>query len=83
MAEVKKGIKGAVTTLAFGVKAMGDNLFATQMIILKGGIMQDNKTGEPTLMGHAIGQAQELLGGYAVAALEDGPDAYFETARVL
>lgn len=80
---VKTGMKGAVMTVAFGVKAMDGNLFSTEMLLLKGGIVKESKVGEPTLMGHAIGQAQELLGGYAVSELETGPEGYFEAARVL
>lgn len=70
-------MKGAVSSLAFRVKPSKDNMFSTEMLLLKGGVVSESKVGEPTLMGHAIGQAQELLGHWAVCELEQTPEDYF------
>lgn len=76
------GMKGAVTSLAFRVKPCDDNLFCTEMLMLKGGTISKTKNGEPTLMGHAIGQAQEMLGHWSICQKETTPEDYFEAVVV-
>jgi hypothetical protein len=76
-------MKGAVTTLAFRVVPREDNMFSSEMILMRGGNLVEKKTGEPTLLGHAIGQAQEILAHYAVSEKEVSPESFFTDVVVL
>lgn len=76
-------MKGAVASLAFRSIPKGDNLFSTEMLLLKGGTVVERKAGEPTLVGHAIGQAQELLGHWALVEIETPAEKFFKEVRVL
>lgn len=76
-------MKGAVSSLAFRSIPKGDNLFATEMLLLKGGTVVERKAGESTLIGHAIGQAQELLGHWALSEIETPAEQFFNEVRVL
>lgn len=75
-------MRGAANTIAFRVKPCGDNLFATEILLLKGSAIVETRKGEPTLLGHAIGQAQELLGHWALWEIEKEPVDFFREVAI-
>lgn len=67
----------AVASLAFRVKACGDNLFAAEMIMVSDNMVVKSREGVATTLGHAIGAADDLMDGWACAEIEKKPEAYF------
>lgn len=82
MTETK--VEEAVETLslAFRVKAHGDNLFSAEMLLLKGDKVVRSRHGAGTTLGHAIGAADNLMDGWAFSEIETKPEDYFETVVV-
>lgn len=78
MTETK--VEEAVETLslAFRVKAHGDNLFSAEMLLLKGDKVIDSRHGAGTTLGHAIAAADNLMDGWAFTEIETKADDYFK-----
>lgn len=66
------------TSLAFRVKANGDNLFSAEMLMLYGDTVIETKHGVSTTLGHAIGAADDLMDGWAFSEIEQRPEEYFK-----
>lgn len=77
-----QGMKGAVVSLAFRVVPQGENLFSAEMLMLKGNTVVSKKTGAATTLGHAIGQTDNLLDGWAFDAIERKAEDYFREVVV-
>jgi hypothetical protein len=68
----------AVVSLAFRVKAHGDNLFSAEMLMLLDDVVVDTRHGVATTLGHAIGAADDLMDGWAFNEIEQKPDVFFK-----
>ncbi len=64
-------------SLAFRVKANGDNLFSAEILLLMGDTVIDRRHGISTTLGHAIGAADDLMDGWAFSEVEQKPEDYF------
>jgi len=64
-------------TLAFRVKAHGDNLFSAEMLLLQDDVVIESRHGIATTLGHAIGAADDLLDGWAFNEIEQKAEDYF------
>lgn len=71
--------KAVVASLAFRVKADGDNLFSAEMLLILDDIVVGKRHGVSTTLGHAIAMADELLDGWAFSEIESKAKDYFET----
>lgn len=69
--------KEAVISLAFRVKAVGDNLYAAEMLMLENDQVIASRHGISTTLGHAIGAADDLLDGWAFGEIETEPRDYY------
>lgn len=67
----------AVATLAFRVKAHGDNLFSPEMLLLKGDKVVETRHGVGTTLGHAIAAADDIMDGWAFNEIEQKAEDYF------
>ena len=67
----------AVVSLAFRVKANGDNLFSAEMLLLHGDIVVERRHGVSTTLGHAIGAVDDLMDGWAFNEIEQKAEDYF------
>lgn len=67
----------AVVSLAFRVKAHGDNLFSAEMLLLHDNAVVEKRNGIATTLGHAIGAADDLLDGWAFSEIEQKPEKFF------
>ena len=75
----KDGNKKVETiSLAFRVKAHGDNLFSAEMIMLADDVVIESRHGIATTLGHAIGAADDLMDGWAFSEIEQKPEDYFK-----
>lgn len=70
--------KVEVVSLAFRVKAHGDNLFSAEMLLLQDDVVVETRHGIATTLGHAIGAADDLLDGWAFNEIEQKPEDYFK-----
>ncbi len=75
--------KVSVSELAFGVHAEADNLFSAKVVKIKDGKVSEWKKGSGTSLGHAISMAQELMGAYAVQAIEKSPEKFYNEVVVI
>jgi hypothetical protein len=75
--------KVAVYSLAFGVLPHGDNLFSAQLFKLKDGKVTEWKHGIPTMLGHAIAIAENLMAGYALVAHEVSAVKFYDDVTVV
>lgn len=66
-----------VVSLAFRVKADGDNLFSAEMLLLHDNKVVEKRHGVSTTLGHAIGAADDLMDGWAFGEVEQKPEDYF------
>jgi hypothetical protein len=73
----ENGSQTAVVSLAFRVVSDKEGLFAHQMLMLKGDVVVEKRTGIYTLLGHAIAAADELLDGWAFNEIEQKAEDYF------
>ncbi len=80
---VGRPMKNAIATLAFRVIPKPDNLFCAQMLLIKGATVVETRTGVETTLGHAISAADNLLDGFALAAIETPAEKYFEEVQVI
>ena len=67
----------AVVSLAFRVKAHGDNLFSAEMLLLRGDQVMEMRHGIDTTLGHAIAAADDLMDGWAFNEIEQKAEDYF------
>ena len=67
----------AVVSLAFRVRADGDNLFSAEMLLLHGDMIVEKRNGVSTTLGHAIGAADDLMDGWAFNEIEQKAEDYF------
>lgn len=67
-----------VVSLAFRVKADGDNLFSAEMLLLHDDKVVDTRHGISTTLGHAIGAADDLMDGWAFNEIEQKAEDYFK-----
>lgn len=74
--------KPAVASLAFRVKAHGDNLFSAEMLLILGDAILDSRHGVGTTLGHAIGAADDLLDGWAFSEVEQKAEDYFKNVML-
>lgn len=79
MSREKDGNKKAegVVSLAFRVKAHGDNLFSAEMLMLLDDVIIESRHGVATTLGHAIGAADDLMDGWAFNEIEQKAEDYF------
>ena len=70
--------KVEVVSLAFRVKAHGDNLFSAEILLIKGNEIVDRRNGVATTLGHAIGAADDLMDGWAFNEIEQKAEAFFK-----
>lgn len=68
----------ATVSLAFRVKAHGDNLFSAEMLLLHNDVVVEKRNGIATTLGHAIGAADDLLDGWAFSEIEQKPEVFFK-----
>jgi hypothetical protein len=71
-----KKVTGNVS-LAFRVKANGDNLFAAEILLLRGNEVVEARHGISTTLGHAIGAADDLMDGWAFSEIDQEAEEYF------
>jgi hypothetical protein len=64
-------------SLAFRVKAHGDNLFSAEILMLMGDVVIESRHGIATTLGHAIGAADDLMDGWAFSEIEQKAEEYF------
>jgi hypothetical protein len=64
-------------SLAFRVKAHGDNLFSAEILMLADDIVIESRHGIATTLGHAIGAADDLMDGWAFNEIEQKAEDYF------
>jgi len=64
-------------SLAFRVKAHGDNLFSAEMLLLQDDMVIESRHGIATTLGHAIGAADDLMDGWAFNEIEQKAEDYF------
>jgi hypothetical protein len=69
--------KAEVVSLAFRVKAHGDNLFSAEMLLLQDDVVMETRHGIATTLGHAIGAADDLMDGWAFNEIEQKAEDYF------
>lgn len=69
--------------LAFGVVKTTNNLLAVRIVMYKGNKVLDKRTGEGTTMGHAIGEAEDLIAHWNLNVLNETPEEYFRTVRTI
>lgn len=67
----------AVVSLAFRVKAHGDNLFSAEILMLHDDTIVEKRNGIATTLGHAIGAADDLMDGWAFNEIEQKAEDYF------
>lgn len=67
-----------VVSLAFRVKAHGDNLFSAEILLLHGNTVVETRNGVATTLGHAIGAADDLMDGWAFSEIEQKPEVFFK-----
>ena len=72
----------AVVSLAFRVVPVGDGLYASQILMLRGDTVAEKRTGIGTTLGHAIGGADEMLDGWAFSEIETKPEDFFRDIMV-
>ena len=77
MQKTQVGEEKATVSLAFRVKAHGDNLFSAEMLLIEGDRVVDRRNGVATTIGHAIGAADNLLDGWAFNEIEQKPEEFF------
>jgi len=65
-------------SLAFRVKAHGDNLFSPEILLLKGDKVVESRNGVGTTLGHAIAAADDLMDGWAFNEIEQKAEDYFK-----
>ena len=65
-------------TLAFRVKAHGDNLFSAEILMLQDDVVIESRHGVATTLGHAIGAADDLMDGWAFSEIETKAEDYFK-----
>jgi len=70
--------KVEVASLAFRVKAHGDNLFSAEMLLLHDDVIVEKRNGVATTLGHAIGAADDLMDGWAFNEIEQKPEQFFK-----
>lgn len=75
--EVDQQEQQAVVSLAFRVKAHGDNLFSAEILLLHDDTIVNRRNGIATTLGHAIGAADDLMDGWAFNEIEQKPEDYF------
>ena len=68
--------------LGFFVKDMGDNLFSAGMVLIGDDMVIEKRTGLATSLGHAIGAAEDLLGGWAIQSIERKPEDFFRNVML-
>ncbi len=71
----KKATEGV--SLAFRVKANGDNLFSAEILLLRGNEVVESRHGISTTLGHAIGAADDLMDGWAFSEIDNEAERYF------
>lgn len=64
-------------SLAFRVKAHGDNLFSAEMLLIKDNQVAETRYGPGTTLGHAIAAADDLMDGWAFSEIEQKAEDYF------
>lgn len=69
--------KAEVVSLAFRVKAHGDNLFSAEMLLLQDDVVMETRHGIATTLGHAIGAVDDLMDGWAFNEIEQKAEDYF------
>jgi hypothetical protein len=69
--------KQAVVSLAFRVRADGDNLFSAEILLLHDDKVVEKRNGVSTTLGHAIGAADDLMDGWAFSEVEQTAEEYF------
>lgn len=67
----------AAPSLAFRVKAHGDNLFSAEMLLIRGDTIVEKRNGVATTLGHAIAAADDLMDGWAFSEIEKNAETYF------
>lgn len=67
-----------VVSLAFRVKAHGDNLFSPEMLLIKGDKVVEQRNGVGTTLGHAIAATDDLMDGWAFNEIEQKAEDYFK-----
>ena len=72
-----------VSELAFGVIKTPAKLYAVRIVLYKGNKLIDKRTGEGTTMGHAIGEAQDLVAHWNLNILNESAEEYFKTVRTI
>lgn len=70
--------KQAVVSLAFRVRADGDNLFSAELLLLHDDVVVGKRNGISTTLGHAIGAADDLMDGWAFNEIEQKAEDYFK-----
>lgn len=75
----KDGNKKAtgVVSLAFRVRADGENLFSAEMLLLVDDIVVEKRNGVSTTIGHAISAADNLMDGWTFNEIEQKSEDYF------
>lgn len=69
--------------LAFNIKEVPGGLFAAQIIKYEGERIAKIRTGTGTTFGHAVNEAADLLTHFHLYEFENGPDSFFEKARMI
>jgi hypothetical protein len=69
--------KVEVVSLAFRVKAHGDNLFSAEILMLHDDVVVERRNGIATTLGHAIGAADDLMDGWAFNEIEQKAEDFF------
>lgn len=67
----------ATVSLAFRVKAHGDNLFSAEMLLIEGDRVTETRYGPGTTLGHAIAATDDLMDGWAFSEIEKKAEDYF------
>lgn len=70
-------------TLAFNTIKTKNGLFAAQIIKYEGDKILAIRTGAGTTFGHATNEAGDLLTHYHLYEYQNGPDSFFEKARMI
>lgn len=73
-----KKIDASTRSLAFRVKAHGDNLFSAEMLMLEDDVVIDSRHGVATTLGHAIGAVDDLMDGWAFSEIENKAEDFFK-----
>lgn len=80
--KVEEAVAEKALSLAFRVKAHGDNLFSAEILLIHGNKVIETRYGAGTTLGHAMAATDDLLDGWAFNEIEQKPEDYFRQVVV-